>query len=346
MHGTKLVWWDAGSGRRIGRLGMAIGLLLVVSYFVMLRMPGRCFAGLLPPLTASQTALADELRADVEALAVTIGPRQVFDTKTLRAAEAYVAGQFESAGYLVSRQGYEVVGETVNNLVVEIPGATEPQSILVVGAHYDSVDSTPGANDNASGTAAMLALARRFAHALPAKTLRFVAFVNEEPPFFSKPTQGSMVYAQACRDAGEQIDGMVCLECLGSYSDTPHSQRYPIAPLKLFFGDRGNFVGFIGNVSSRPLVHRTIATFRRDVPFPSQGLAAPPWVQGIGWSDHASFWKAGYPAVMVTDTALFRYDHYHQPTDLPDILNFESMARVVDGLGPVIADLAGCEVPG
>lgn len=345
MVGGKLVWWDAGTGRRLGRLGSALLTLMIVGYFVMLRMPGRCYRGELPPLTPAQARLSDDLRHDVTALAVGIGERWVFDVKTLRASEDYLRSRLEACGYSVELQPYQVLGDTVNNLVATLPGTTTPDRIVVVGAHYDTADSTPGANDNASGVAGVLALAQRFALSRPLKTVRFVCFVNEEPPFFSKPEQGSMVYAARCRAANEAIDAMVCLECIGCYDSRPDSQDYPLPPLRWLFGDRGNFIGFIGNVASRPLVHRMIGTFRAGVPFPSQGLAAPPWVKGIGWSDHASFWKAGYPAVMVTDTALFRYDHYHQPTDTPDVMDFDSMARVVDGLAPVLADLAGCEVP-
>jgi len=344
MVGHRLVWWDAGSARRTGRLAAAIAALLVIGYFVMLRMPGQRYRGELPELSAGQQRLAAELRADVDALAVGIGERSIFDIKTLRATEAYLAKQLREAGYTVQFDGYEVLGETVNNLIVTIPGGSDPDHIIVLGAHYDTADGTPGANDNASGVAGVLALARRFADAQPARTIRFVCFVNEEPPFFSKPEQGSSVYAERCRAAGEQIEAMV-LECIGCYDDRPDSQDYPLPPLRWLFGDRGNFIGFVGNVSSRRLVHDMIGTFRAEVPFPSEGLAAPPWVKGIGWSDHASFWKAGYQAVMVSDTALFRYDHYHQQTDLPEVMDFATMARVVDGLAPVLAEMAGCRAP-
>jgi len=344
MVGCRLVWWDAGSGRRLGRLALGVALLVGVSYQVMLQMPGQRYRGDVPALTVAQARLAAELVADVTALAVGIGERSVFDIHTLRDAEHYLAGELRAAGYAVEFQGYRVLGETVNNLVATLPGTTAAARIVVVGAHYDTADGTPGANDNASGVAGVLALARRFAGSRPARTVRFVCLVNEEPPFFSKPEQGSRVYAERCRAAGEQVEAMV-LECIGCYDNRPDSQDYPLPPLRWGCGDRGDYIGFVGNVASRSLVHRMLGTFRGAVPFPSEGLAAPPWVKGLGWSDHASFWKAGYPAVMVSDTALFRYDHYHQPTDLPNIMDFAAMARVVDGLAPVLADLADCGLP-
>ena len=178
------------------------------------------------------------------------------------------------AGYKVNRQSYQARGEPCHNLEVEIPGKTRGGEIVVVGAHYDSVSGCVGANDNGSGVAAVLALARAWSGRESARTLRFVAFVNEEPPFFQTEQMGSLVYARHCRQRNDNIVAMLSLETIGCYSDEPGSQKYPF-PLGMFYPSRGNFIGFVGNTANRRLVQQCIKTFRRLVAFPSEGAALP-----------------------------------------------------------------------
>jgi hypothetical protein len=166
-----------------------------------------------------------------------------------------------------------------------------------------------------------------------------VAFVNEEPPYFGTSRMGSTVYAKRACANGDNIVAMLSLETIGCYSQEKGSQKYPL-PFGWFYPDRGNFIGFVANLGSRGLVRRCIASFRNHTRFPSEGVAAPGWITGIDWSDHRSFWQAGYPAIMITDTAPFRYDHYHRPTDTPDRVDYESMARVVAGIARIVEDLA------
>src|SRR5262249_21271394 len=161
----------------------------------------------------------------------------------------------------------------------------------------------------------------------------------EEPPYFQTPAMGSAVYARRCRERGEKVVAMLGLETIGYYTDRPGSQRYPF-PFGLFYPKTGDFVAFVGNTGSRALVHRAVAAFRAGAPFPSEGAAAPAALQGVGWSDHWSFWQEGYPAVMVTDTAPFRNPDYHTPRDVPDRLAYAPMARVVAGLVRVVEALA------
>jgi Zn-dependent M28 family amino/carboxypeptidase len=227
----------------------------------------------------------------------------------------------------------------VRNLSAEIPGSTKPEEIVIVGAHYDTVYDCPGADDNTSGVAALLELARLLKDSHPARTLRFVAFVNEEPPWFQTESMGSLVYAREAHRKHEKIVAAISLETIGMYSDRPGSQQYP-EPMGLLYPDRGNFIGFVGNLSSRALVRNAIQVFRQSASIPSQGSAAPEFLSGVGWSDHWSFWQEGYPAVMVTDTAPFRNPNYHRPTDKPDTLDYASMARVVTGLQQVVTSLA------
>ncbi|MBN2489510.1 MAG: M20/M25/M40 family metallo-hydrolase [Planctomycetes bacterium] len=306
----------------------------------MFAMPGRSHRGELAPLTAAERLLEERLRAHVEALAGQIGARSTARSAGLRQAEEYVATTFRELGHDVRADTYVADGLEVKNLEVGVSGRDRPEEIVLVGAHYDAYLLGPGANDNGSGVAALLELARESRRWRPERTVRLVAFVNEEPPHFATSTMGSRVYARRARARGDRIVAMLALETIGYYSDRPGSQRYP-PPFRWFYPDTGNFIGFVGNLGSRSLVRRAVAAFRRHAAFPSEGVAAPGWLTGIGWSDHRSFWEAGYPALMVTDTALFRYGHYHRPTDTPDRLDYASMARVVAGLGRVVEELAG-----
>jgi Zn-dependent M28 family amino/carboxypeptidase len=299
---------------------------------------GVSFRGALPPMTIQQGALAAELRRDVAALAA-LGPRSTVFPEALHGGAGYVARELGAAGYAVTRQAFEADAVPCENVEAEVRGATKPEEIVVIGAHYDSVDEAPGADDNASGTAAMLALARRFAHARPARTIRFVAFVNEEPPNFQTETMGSWQYARRAHERGEKIVAMLSLESIGYYSDAPGSQQYP-PPLSFLYPDRGDFIGFVANTASRGLLRRSLRTFRAQARFPSQGAALPMVIREAGWSDQWSFWMFGYPALMVTDTAVFRNPHYHRPTDTPETLDYERTARVVDGLAHVVTELA------
>jgi Zn-dependent M28 family amino/carboxypeptidase len=224
-------------------------------------------------------------------------------------------------------------------LEVELIGDSLPREIVVVGAHYDSVLDCPAANDNGTGVAALLSLARRFSGRTADRTLRFVAFVNEEPPYFQTEEMGSWVYAKQCRKQNEAVTAMLSLETIGYYSDQPDTQQYP-APFGLLYPSTGNFVAFVGNIGSGDLVRQAVGSFRQHEPFPSEGGALPEFTPGIGFSDHWSFWQEGYPALMVTDTAPFRYPYYHTPEDTADKVDFERTARVVRGLEKVIVDLA------
>lgn len=337
------------------------------AWWNMIRMPGHSYVGIPPPLSADQIQLRDGLVADVRALAGEIGERNTSRYPQLQAAADYIEKSFASAGfaveaagardtpgarpiaadntsrYIVRRYSYDVDGKRCDNIEAEI-GGSSPE-VVVVGAHYDSVIGSPAANDNGSGVAALLALARRFAVPQPAtaatatRTLRFVAFPNEEQPHFLKREMGSLAYASRCHARGDNIGAMISLETIGYYSGASGSQHYPLPGLRLFYPTRGTFIAFVGNISSRALVRQTIGAFREHATVPSEGAALPSGVPGVGWSDHWSFWQFGYPAVMVTDTAPFRYPHYHLPTDTPDKLDYDSMARAVAGVQQVIAAL-------
>lgn len=286
--------------------------------------------------------LAERLRAHVQRLAGEIGERNVWRPQALHAAAGYIRGEWRHQGHAVAAQGYTAYGVPSENLEITLPGTARPTEIILVGAHYDSVRGSPGANDNASGVAVLLEIGRSLAGRKLRRTVRLVAFTNEEPPFFFWGEMGSGVYAKAARARGDDIRLMISLEMLGAYSDMPGSQRYPPF-LRWFYPDRANFIAFVSNLASRHALKRTVAAFRSVSAFPAEWLAAPGIVPGVSWSDHLSFWRAGYPALMVTDTAFHRYPLYHTAQDTPSMLDYARMAQVAEGLAKAIVLLANDE---
>ena len=314
------------------------------------RMPGKNVKTA-AALSRDETFLQEQLLADVNTLAGKLGERNLAHYELLEESANFIEQSFVDTGLRPRRDTYEVNGRACHNIEAEISGATP--RIVLIGAHYDSILGGPGANDNASGVAALLALARHFAGvplsaghigepppARPVSTLRFVAFVNEEPPYFQTSRMGSFVYASRCKARHDQIAAMISLETIGYFSDAPNSQSYPAPGLGIFYPTTGNFIGFVGNLRSRSLLRRALSTFRAQEKIPSEGAALPGFIPGVSWSDQWSFWKHGYPAIMVTDTALFRYPHYHLSTDTSDKLDYQRFALVVSGMEKVIIDLA------
>jgi len=317
---------------------VACFMLMVTLFGIATRMPGRSHTGQLPALTAEEGQLSENLSAHVHKLAGEIGERNMPRLQELDAAADYIAQSLAASGLKPALQEFRVGGKTVKNVEAEMRGRTNPDEFIVVGAHYDSVLGSPGANDNATGVAAVLELARLLA-ARHDCSIRFVCFVNEEPPYFRSEEMGSWQYAKRCKDQNERLVAMLSIETIGYYSDAKGSQQYPI-PFGLLYPDTANFIAFVGNPASRNILLRCIGSFRQHTQFPSEGLIAPGWIQGVDWSDHACFWNRGYPAVMITDTAAFRYPYYHSHNDTPDKVDYGRTARVVGGIARVVSDLA------
>ncbi|HYG91075.1 MAG TPA: M28 family peptidase [Azospirillum sp.] len=282
---------------------------------------------------------AGRLEASVRYLAGDIGERNVRRPAALAAAADYIEARWQAQGYDVTRQWYEAAGLRCANLEVTRSGRQRGGEILLIGAHYDTVPGSPGADDNASGVAALIEIAGLFTSILPSMTVRFVAFTNEEPPFYMGEEQGSIVYARAARARGDDIRLMVSLEMLGFYRDTPRSQNYP--PLfRWFYPDRGNFLGFVGNLRSRAVMLKAARCFRAGSDFPLEHVATLALVPGVSWSDHRSFWLQGYRAFMATDTAFYRNPHYHTARDRPNTLAYPEFARATQGLYRCFAAVA------
>lgn len=291
------------------------------------------------PARTDAPPLETALRRHVHALAAEIGERNVLRPEALAAAEAYIARAWRAQGHAVGMQRYAAQGVDCANVELALEGASRPGEIIVVGAHYDSVEGSPGADDNASAVAVLLELGRMLAGRALARTVKLVAFVNEEPPFFYWGEMGSGVYARAARRRGDDIRLMCSLEMLGCYSDAPGSQGYPPL-LRHFYPDRGNFIAFVSNLRSRRALGAAVRAFRAGTGFPCESAALPAWVPGVAWSDQLSFWRAGYRAIMITDTAFYRYPYYHTALDTPERLDYRRMAALAEGLCGMVCELA------
>jgi Peptidase family M28 len=330
--------------RRMSLLAVLLILAIAAAGYgalhYMTSVPGRSHIGALPPLTPEEAALAQSLKRHIATIAAREHNLAHYDE--LEKVARYIEATLASFGYAVARQEFLAGGKMVRNIEVTIEPAAQnaDPEVIVVGAHYDSVSGSPGANDNASGAAAVLELARlaRDLDTVGARRIRFAFFVNEEPPYFRTEAMGSLQYARALAKRNERVVAMYSLETIGFYSSEPGSQVYP-APFGLVFPDRGDFVAFVGMLGSRALVRNTVRSFRSHTAFPTIGGVAPGFVPGIGWSDHWAFAEHGFQAVMVTDTAPFRYPHYHRPSDTPDKVDAEKVARVAKGMERVIRDL-------
>ena len=293
-------------------------------------------------VTADLSLEEQWLRQAVEALAGGIGERNVYCYPKLCEAVAFIEQSFRHAGYLPKRHEYQARGKSFANIEAEIRGQDSPQEIIVVGAHYDTARGSPGANDNGSGVAALLALARAFINKPSSRSLRFVAFTNEERPFLRTARMGSRVYARQCRERADNIRGMLSLETIGYCSEEPGSQWLS------FFGalypSRGDFIVFVANPSSKELLKNASQSFGRQTDIGWQSATLPSFSPGANSSDPWSFWKEGYPALMVTDTAPFRYPHYHKRSDTPDKLRYDFLNGVIQGLKEIVWDLANRDV--
>ena len=286
-------------------------------------------------------SIRNNLKKTVHMLAGEIGSRGYLEADALKRAGEYIKSEFRSYGYSVSVQPYDVKEGMYENIFVEKKGGKFPEKILVIGAHYDTVSGTPGADDNASGVAALLELARLLFDEPLDMTLHFAAFTLEEPPFFRSRKQGSYVYAESLHNNGKDVEGMVCLESIGYFTDNPGSQMFPLAFFRYIYPNTGNFITFVSDFRSKGFLNRAMDGFKRGSDFPVESISVFSIIPGVDFSDHRSFWKFGYDAFMVTDTAFYRNPNYHEAGDVPETVDYERMTEVVIGLKAAIEGLAG-----
>jgi Zn-dependent M28 family amino/carboxypeptidase len=283
------------------------------------------------------TSLEDALRKHVEVLTVDIGPRTPLVRDSLDRAEHYIRTVFEEAGLEVAEQVYTYRGQRVANLIATLPGRSPASDYYVIGAHYDTVPSTPGADDNASAVAVMLEVARSLSQNPELPPVRFVAFTLEEPPAHLTGNQGSRVFVRECKRTGDRIAAAVILEMVGY---TCPRQAYPFVLRWAGYPEHGEFIGIVGDWRSRRFGRAVLEGFRQNPLLPVESLFVPfkGWVlPATRLSDHASFWDAGIPALMVTDTAFFRNPNYHLPSDTADTLDFGFMGQLVKSLELAVA---------
>ncbi len=284
--------------------------------------------------------IKENLKRIVRFISNEIGTRSFYQIDELDKTAKFIELEFDRCGYEVFEQRFQFEGNEYRNIVVEVKGKKYPNKVLVIGAHYDTVAGTPGADDNASGIAGLIELARLFRKKTLDKTVRFVAFTLEEPPFFRSDDMGSYRYAKDLRKKGEDVEVMVSLEMIGYFSDKPKSQYFPATFFKWFYPDTGNFIMLVGNRDSKDVLGRIKDAFKKGTGLPVESMSSYSIVPGVDFSDHWSFYQFDYKAIMVTDTAFYRNPNYHRLGDGPDTLDYARMAEVVNGLASALGELA------
>ena len=278
------------------------------------------------------------LEAHVRALCGAFFPRNEAHTQNLDRAAGYIRAEFERARGAVSEQPYEVGRRTYRNVVAVFGPETKER--IVVGAHYDAAGELPGADDNASGVAGLIELARLLGAAPPPVRVELVAYSLEEPPYFRSPYMGSAVHAGSLKRSGADVRLMVSLEMIGYFSDAEDSQAFPSPVLKMFYPSRGDFISVVGKFGQGSVVRRVKGAMQGASLLPVYSINAPRLVPGVDYSDHMNYWDAGYPAVMITDTAFYRNPNYHTARDTPDTLDYRRMALVVEGVHAAVVSAA------
>ena len=286
------------------------------------------------------------LEAHVKHLSVDLHPRSHDQFDHLESAAQYILDEFKQTGGKVSVQDVLVQETTYENIVVRFGPAEGP--LLVIGAHYDSHGDanarakdprgftpdthTPGADDNASGVAGLIELARLLGRSAPSRPIELVAYTLEEPPHFRTEHMGSAWHARSLREANREVELMLSLEMIGFFSDEPGSQDYPLPGMSHLYPDRGNFIGLVGKLSDFAAMRRVKAAMAGATSLPVHSIHAPLFIQGIDLSDHRSYWREGFPAFMVTDTSYKRNPHYHLAGDTYEKLDYRRMAQVVQAV--------------
>lgn len=288
--------------------------------------------------------IESNLRLHVDRLAGLIGPRYLQKPKTIEATIGYIEGQWRSIGFESSRECFDALGDQATNIIVERRGIKRADEILLLGAHYDTVFSTPGADDNASAVAVLLEVSRLLSEHQSKRTIRYVAFACEEPPYFNVDAMGSQHHARQSRLRGDKILGMLCLEMVGYFTTAKDSQTVPpLIPkwMRRFFPRRGDFLAAVGNMSSWKLCWQFRRGFKRGArSMPLFSICLPEKINEIRLSDNSSFWDQGYQALMLTDTSFLRNPNYHRATDTPDTLDYGRMTEVTLGVASALRFLA------
>jgi Zn-dependent M28 family amino/carboxypeptidase len=315
------------------RLFLKLALIIVALLLALIGMTVQ-------PLLRQTDAIAvpavspERLKAHVRMLSETLHPRSVEELTNLEAAANYIHAEFTATGAVVADQWFTDRGEKYRNVIARFGPAEGP--LLVIGAHYDSFEATPGADDNASGVAGLIELAGLLDRHPPLRPVELVAYTNEEPPHFRYPSMGSAHHAASLRAAGRDISLMLALEMIGWFSDAPGSQTYPVPGMTLLYPDKGDFIAIIGRFGDWSETREVKAAMRSAGDLPVHSMNSLALIPGVDFSDHLNFWAKGYPALMITDTAFYRNPYYHAAEDTYDRLDYARMAKVVEGVFAVV----------
>ena len=316
-------------------------MLLVVLIFVLLLIVLWFWATqpMFSRATPNPERIVDAVRLETHVRKlVELGPRDEGHIENLDRVAAYIKNEFLQTTTLVLEQPYRVEGKSYRNVIAQF--GPESAERIVVGAHYDTAGPLPGADDNASGVAGLIELARLLGRQPPPLRVELVAFTLEEPPYFGTTGMGSSVHAESLRQQNVRVRAMFSLEMIGYFSDAPNSQQFPIEALRVVYPSTGNFISVVGRLGDWSLVRRTKAAMRNAAPLPVYSINAPRLVTGVDFSDQLNYWRLGYSAVMITDSAFYRNRNYHTAEDTAEKLDYKRMAMVVEGVYAAVVDLA------
>ena len=328
-------------------IGYILLLIIFLAAFLVYSLLKIRFAPSVSVTRQDTTLIGDtrKLHRHVRQLTVDIGSRSVYEYDKLEATKQYILSRLKAYGYVPSLQTYSYSGKQYSNIIASIKGVRHPDEAVIIGAHYDTVYGTPGADDNASAVAILLEISRALKRFSPDRTLRLIFFAIEAPPVFRSEHMGSYVYAKEAKARNENIKSMISLEMLGYYANEKGGQTFPFPMMSLIYPSTPNFIAVVGNLSSRNLVRKVKNSLMASSRIPVETLSAFSFVPGVDFSDHRSFWKMGYPAVMITDTAFYRNPNYHTETDTIDTLDFDKMSDLLRGLIRAAKDLTDSSLP-
>jgi hypothetical protein len=311
----------------------AAAVLLIVALCMYVTQPLIGGANISTPISVDSTKLETHVRT----LSQSFVPRDESHPENLDRCAAYIRREFESASARVSEQPFTIDGKTYRNVIAHF--GPETKEMVVVGAHYDTAGPLPGADDNASGVAGLLELARLLGNRQLPMRVELVAYTLEEPPFFRSEQMGSAMHAKALKREGAVVRVMFSLEMIGYFNDAPDSQRFPSSAFSLFYPTEGNFISVVGKIDDGMLVRRIKKAMTGATSLPVYSLNAPRLIPGVDLSDHLSYWLEGYPAVMITDTAFYRNANYHTLDDTAERLDYRRMGQAVEGVYAAVIDM-------
>jgi len=311
---------------RILILSLAPWAMLLLGAVWLLKGP---FVLRVPKRESGGEASVERLRESVRFLCEEVHPRDYLHASNLDRAAGWIEARMRQAGLEVSLQEYRLREGTYRNVIARRPGSEPGAGAVVIGAHYDAVAGTPGADDNASGVAVLMELARTLPPGTNRRTWYLVAFSTEEPPFYHSNDMGSYVFARDLAERGEPVHVMVALDLVGFFTSEPGSQAFPLPGVGLLYPSRGDFIVLTGDLGAS----RSMRTVKRGMmsagTIPVRSVRAPAFLGWVHLSDHYSFRRLGMQGVLVTDSAMFRNRNYHGPGDTPETLDYAGMAGVV-----------------